>query len=347
MGTFDLTNTVAAIPAGALCETATALAQDVTATGNTTVGTRSGAALCAPSATGGQLYYTLRVPPMQVATVTAVPTGATAWRPTLRALTSCMASTCQQFAQADGVGAPATLTLDNPSPTPRDVVISLAGASVPPGGPFELTARFAPITSSPYAVSTIPVNCDELPPTAALVPEDGWDDDTATDPFALPFSFPFFGAAMTHLSVSSNGFAQLHAAADGEVAVSALNLPIPNASPPHGLVAPFWDDLVPIDDVTTEVRAGALGAGAQRRYTVEWRAWQLLGTPSSLTFQAKLFEGGAVEFHYCAMTPPVAAVLGASATLGIERVDGATGVQLGFNRLNAVDPANAVRMVPR
>jgi hypothetical protein len=47
------------------------------------------------------------------------------------------------------------------------------------------------------------------------------------------------------------------------------------------------------------------------------------------------------------MTPSLAAVLGAGATLGIERADGATGVQLGYNRLNAVDPANAVRMVPR
>lgn len=346
-GTFDLSNTVSAIPAGALCDTASALSADVTVSGNTTVATRSGVSLCAPSATGGQLFYTLRVPPMQVATVTAVPTGATPWRPTLRALTSCMASTCQQFAQADGVGAAATLTLDNPSPTPRDLVLSLAGASVPPGGPFELTARLAPITNSPYAVSTIPVNCDELGPETAITLEDGWDDDTATDPFALPFTFPFFGAAMTHLSVSSNGFAQVHAAADGEVAVSSVNLPIPNASPPHGLVAPFWDDLVPIDDITTEVRAGLLGVGAQRRYTVEWRGWQLLGTPSSLTFQAKLFEGGAVEFHHCAMTPSLAAVLGAGATLGIERADGATGVQLGYNRLNAVDPANAVRMVPR
>ena len=347
VGTFEITHVLAAIPAGALCDTATALAPDVSVSGNTTVGNRSGASLCAPGANGGQLFFTLRVPPGQVATVTAVPTGVTPWRPTLRALTSCMATTCQQFAQADGVGATASLTLENPSPSPRDLVLSLAGGSVPPGGAFDLTARLAPVTSTPYAVSAIPVSCDELAPESALTIEDGWDDDTATDPFALPFRFPYFGASMTHMSVSSNGFAQVYTAPDGEASVTPVNLPIPNASPPHGLVAPFWDDLVPIDDLTTEVRAAALGAGAQRRFTVEWRAWQLLGTTSSLTFQAKLFESGAVEFHYCAMTPAVAAVLGASATIGVERPDGTTGVQVAYNRLNAVDPANAFRLVPR
>jgi hypothetical protein len=130
--------------------------------------------------------------------------------------------------------------------------------------------------------------------------------------------------------------------------IADVNVAMPNNRAPNGLVAPFWDDLAPVDE-TSDVRVATLGRAPARRLVVQWTNWQVIGdTASRLVFQTKLFEGtNVIEHHYCAATPARALPLGASATIGVESLDGASAVGIAHNRFNAVDPANAYRLAPR
>lgn len=347
-GTFDVVSAVGAIPAGVSCAGPTTLVASMVASANTLNGTVSGASACEPSVTGPQLYYALRVPAGQRATVRAMPTGATPWRPTVRAFDSCLAPICTQFSTADAVGMPATLSLDNTSAAARDVIFTVAGAGVSPGGPVDVLASLSPADPPPYTVATIPVACDAMDGAMAVAPVDGWDDDTATEPAALPFALRFFTGSPTHYAVCSNGFVQLFTSDGVEPSIADVNVAMPNNRDPNGVVAAFWDDLTPLDE-TTDVRVATLGAIPRRRFVVQWSNWQVIGdTESRMVFQAKLFEStGVVEYHYCAATPARTLPLGASATIGVESLDGTVGVTVANNRFNAVDPANAYRLTPR
>ncbi len=87
-----------------------------------------------------------------------------------------------------------------------------------------------------------------------------------------------------------------------------------------GAIAPFWDDL---DNVTgTDVRSLVLGSGTTRRFVVEWSGWAFYvsggaGSTDRLRFQAKLFENGVVEFHYCSLVGTSSQIDGSSAEIGI------------------------------
>lgn len=347
-GTFDVVSAVGAIPAGVSCAGPTALVAGTVSSANTLNGTVSGASACEPTATGPQLFYSLRVPAGQRATVRAMPTGATPWRPTVRAFDSCTAPICTQFSTADAVGTSATLALDNTTAAARDVIFTVAGSGVSPGGPVEVLASLSPADPPPYTLTTIPVACDAMGGAMAVAPVDGWDDDAATEPAALPFALRFFTGSPTHYAVCSNGFVQLFTSDGVEPSIADVNVAMPNNRDPNGVVAAFWDDLTPLDE-TTDVRVATLGAIPRRRFVVQWSNWQVIGdTESRMVFQAKLFEGtGVVEYHYCAATPARALPLGASATIGVEGLDGTVGVTVANNRFNAVDPANAYRLTPR
>lgn len=347
-GVFDILVSLGAIPAGGACETATALTSGAMVSGNTLNGMRSGASLCEPSATGGQLYYSLRVPNGQRATIRVTPTGTPAWRPTVRLLDSCMATVCLQYATANGVGADASLVFDNNGAAPRDLIVTLAGASVPPGGAFTMTATLGAIEAPPYTVTMVGASCEVMDTAPVLAPPDGWTDDTATDAAPLPFAFTLFSTASTHYTVSSNGVIELWPNALGESLAQSTNRNIPNVAAPNGFIAPFWDDLVPSDETTT-VRAAAFGVAPNRRFVVQWSRWEVLGAPSSLlTFQVKLFEATRViDFHYCTLTPAGGAAYGSNATIGVEDATGTRGVEIGYDRVNALNPAVGYRLTPR
>lgn len=347
-GVFDVVSSVGAIPAGVTCVGPTALVASTVASANTLNGTVSGASACEPTVVGPQLFYSVRIPAGQRVTVRAMPTGASPWRPTVRAFDNCTTPICTQFSTAASPGMPATLSIDNTGATPRDMLFTVAGSGVSPGGPVDVLATFSPADPPPYTLTTIPVACDAMGTAAAVSPIDGWDDDTATEPAALPFSLRFFTAMPTHYAVCSNGFLQL-ATSDGfEPSIADVNVAMPNNREPNGVVAAFWDDLTPLDE-TTDVRVATLGAAPRRRFVVQWSNWQVIGdTESRVVFQTKLFEGThVIEYHYCAATPARTLPLGASATIGVESLDGAAGFSVANNRFNAVDPANAYRLTPR
>ncbi|MCK7478985.1 MAG: PKD domain-containing protein [Candidatus Moduliflexus flocculans] len=109
---------------------------------------------------------------------------------------------------------------------------------------------------------------------------------------------------------------------------SYLNSPIPSIYTPNHFIAPFWDDLDP-------AAGGAVyslleGEAPNRRLTVAWvdvphGYW----TGGAVSFEATLFEGSnEIVFQYQDVTFGSAYYdAGASATVGVENVDGTDGTQ--------------------
>lgn len=167
-----------------------------------------------------------------------------------------------------------------------------------------------------YTKSVITASCDTI--TSGTIESAAIADDAATTQATLPISFSFFGLPMTSYTVSSNGLMQVWTGSglgdeDSSNPASFITNPTP------GGIAPFWDDL----DVnpSTSLRSQVLGTGTTRRFVVEWIDWGFYASGTSSTadrlrFQAKLFENGVIEFHYCSMVG-TGAITGTSATIGI------------------------------
>jgi hypothetical protein len=183
----------------------------------------------------------------------------------------------------------------------------------------------------------------------AVAPASGWGDDSAAAIAALPFTMRFFGTDTTHFSVTSNGFTQLWTSMTGTPATSFGNVAFPNTLTPNNMVAPYWDDLVPVA-MTSAVRTQALGTAPNRRFVVEWRDWRHISgiDTDRLTFQAKLFETtGVVEFHYCSMMPANDTNSGGSTTIGLEDATGMSSALISFNTPSRAATGTGYRLTPR
>jgi len=152
--------------------------------------------------------------------------------------------------------------------------------------------------------------------------------DDSYEEVNLPFDFPLFDELYSRVFVSTNGFLSF----DWDGAESGSNLPIPSTADPDGLIAAFWDDLmVDCGMLGGSVYAGWGGTAPNRYLAVEWdRVWRD-GTSDLLTFQIVLFENGNAWLSYQMLSPGNPASLGASATVGIESMDGRRGTQYSYN----------------
>jgi hypothetical protein len=127
------------------------------------------------------------------------------------------------------------------------------------------------------------------------------DDDTRQ--VALPFAFPFFGAAYTQVFVNSDGNLTF---TTGDYASTDRSLGRMTAGPPR--IAPLFDDLDP-----SQTAGGVRVLVEAARVVVSWvkvREWQSGGPGAAQTFQARLYPDGRIEFSY-------AQVSAASAIAGI------------------------------
>lgn len=242
---------------------------------------------------------------------------------------ACVASVCTESDAAAGE----TLSEDT------------GAASIDSGRPADaasVDADAAPPT--PYAQTTLAATCDTLGDGTSVAGANGDDESSAKLP--LPFAFKYFGAPVTQYSMTSNGFAQLWDGPSGGASKTPDNSAIPASGAPNGMVAPFWDDLVPM---FSEARAGTLGTAPNRRFVVSWVHWTIKGeTSTRLTFQAKFFETtNVIEFHYCAMAPDGnARATGSSATIGLQNLAGTAGVQISLNTAGAAPTGRALRFAP-
>ena len=164
-------------------------------------------------------------------------------------------------------------------------------------------------------------------------------DSSITIP--IGFSFTFFGTAFSNVTIGSNGFLAFNAAG----ATTFGNAPIPSTGSPNGIVAPFWDDLNP--GVGGSVYSKLEGVAPSRRLTVSWIGVPHFSAGGAVSFQAILREGSDdIVFQYQDVVFGNPGYdFGASATVGVENLDGMEGTQYSYNQPSLAD-ATAFRYYP-
>ncbi len=195
----------------------------------------------------------------------------------------------------------------------------------------------------PYTTAPITGACADMSTGISLL-ETG--DDVLSTSEMLPFDFSFFDETVTHYRVSSNGWVQVSNSSvfGGNLAFSS-NEEIPNTSPPNGLIAPYWDDLVLSGQ---GVRTLTTGSAGDRRLIVQWDAYRYNTSTRTVHVQAHLIEGtNVIEFHYCALDSAAdSGTDGSSATIGLENMAGTTAVATSFNSAGAVMTGSGFRYTP-
>ncbi len=367
--------------ANGTCAGATGLTVPGTVMGDTRAGgpAPSGAACPLPPFEGGALYYSVPVAAGQRIAMEMTGTG---FEGSLSIVDDCTALECTAVSAIAGPGAPATLGYLNSGATAETILV----AAQPRFGGGSFTLTVSPVVCGDGVVAPgetcddgpspaggdgcsatcqaeLGWSCTGAPSTctrqftvttireACVAMTSGTDvmaigDDVASPVAALPFAFTYFGDAVTHYSITSNGYLQLYTSATGMPSTSFNNTVLPNAMGPLGMVGALWDDLNVVMGTST-LRERVTGAAGSRRFIVEWGAWTPFGVMGdSLTFQIHLREGSnQIELHYCALSGGPRST-GSTATIGAQSADGMRGVTLSHDTAGAVMTGSAWRLTP-
>ena len=255
-----------------------------------------------------------------------------------------LSATALDFALDPGETETRTVTISNTagSATTLDYDVELRNITLPGGG-FVGDEDFLVSTSAddggPSAGFEDITDGFKLSfqPTLAQAP--AADDGVAR--LTIPFQFPFYGRSYRTVFVSTNGLLIL----GNEQPHDATNNPIPSAVAPNGVIAPFWDDLTLVTSGSNPmpvnpdaaVFAAVLDDG---RFAVQWNdVARFDEQDASLTFQAILDPDGSIEFQYGDLDGGLLD----RATVGVENIDGTSGVELAYDE-DFVTPNSAVRL---
>jgi hypothetical protein len=140
-------------------------------------------------------------------------------------------------------------------------------------------------------------------------------DDVVKQSIAIGFTFPFAGSTYTQLAATSNGWISLSNGSSGTQTNSSGN-----ANTYGPVLMPLWDDLHGSAGTATSLTTGT---APNRVFTMEWKSWKWYynSTGSNvISFQAKLYESGRVEFHYSQGPDPISGST-PSATIGIAKTN--------------------------
>lgn len=335
-------------PMGAACESPIALTSGSMLNGTLTSSGYRPNRTCSGTELGPQIFYTVTTPARTRSRVVVTPAMGAAWTARLRVLADCNATACTSNTAGASSGAAVETTIVNDTDMPRTSLVSVAATSATATvGAYTILSTNSAIPA--YTRTMITGACDDLTMgSTAVAPAAGWSDDSASPAAALPFAFNFFGDAVTHYTVTSNGFMQVWNTATPTASTSASESMIPSTGTPNNYIAPFWDDLLPVSG-RSGVRVATLGSMPSRRFVVEWYGWETYPTTTSnLRFQAKLFEGSnQIELHYCSLEGTNARVRGSSAGAGIEDATGSFGSQASYDTADSITTTNAHRFAPR
>jgi hypothetical protein len=206
-------------------------------------------------------------------------------------------------------------------------------------------------TCYPYSVMSIPVNYRDISGGATGLFAAGFVDVAVQVSIAqAPFSY-FGSTPFTEMRVCNNGWIQM---GTGTSTAYANRLLPSTSSQPVGAIAPFWDDLeqgAAGPDSNVYIRRMAPGEDPQApagHWIVQWhRLTTYFQNGDDLNFQVKLFDGGAIEFHYGTMNAGnnPALVTGTSATVWLEHVLGTSALDIGRNQ-GVIQPNTAYRFTP-
>ncbi len=193
-----------------------------------------------------------------------------------------------------------------------------SGTWIPPA-PGVYTFTFASgetgiISVDPYSYVASPYQYRAIAGNSLSLQDDyyGW--------VSSPFPLNFAGLASDGVYLSDNGVMTFSSGNLG-----AGNKPLPNAQS-STLIAPFWDDLLPLDPKQHNVFWDVRGAAPQRELVVEWRDLGHVGCASdgseTVKFQVVFFENSTdLLFNYADTVFGGNCVnndAGASATVGLQ-----------------------------
>jgi hypothetical protein len=153
----------------------------------------------------------------------------------------------------------------------------------------------------------------DIAATGVPVPIAG--DDAISLPIPIGFPFRYFGTEFTTVRVCTNGFLTFTSGAP-----SFSNNPLPSPFAPENLLAVFWDDL----DFTDSSHAYYQTDG--QRFIVQFDSVYHLTGGGPYTFEAILYESGAIVYQYLSVAPPLT-----SATIGIQNGTRDDGLTVVFN----------------
>jgi subtilisin family serine protease/chitodextrinase len=210
---------------------------------------------------------------------------------------------------------------------------------------------------SPIEATTLTVNADSLSLSASVTGEvvknyklddnhpfqwidatpgtrlDISDSDDATETVAIGFNFEFYGVPYSEIEVDSNGILKF---GNNNSAFTFANAPIPTTEQPNGIIAPYWDDLLPGISETANIYSLLEGTAPNRSLTIAWVETPFYNEPASdspVTVEATLYEGSnEIIFQYGD------AYLADSATIGVEHQSGGLGLQYLHNGANTNGP---------
>ncbi|HEY1493412.1 MAG TPA: hypothetical protein VGF49_02670, partial [Candidatus Solibacter sp.] len=163
------------------------------------------------------------------------------------------------------------------------------------------TLAFAPTTpaATAYRYALSPLGYDATAaaqgtPLLAL----GDDDSRQLD---LPFAFPFFGATYRQIFVNSDGNLTFIA---GDSASSGRSIGRMTGGPPR--ISPLFDDLDPSQSI-----AGVRVFADSGHVVFTWVGvpeWAQYGIGAPVTFQARIYVDGRIQFSYQGVSPSLAVV---------------------------------------
>ena len=162
------------------------------------------------------------------------------------------------------------------------------------------------------------------------------DDDFTAIP--LGFQFKFYNQPNSTIMISANGYMTFGVTGN---LYNNLSIPIPSAggSIPGGLIAPFWDDLVPPSS-NGGVFYQITGDEGNKRLIVTWaNCSHYFGSTEGVTFQAILQENDdSILFNYNDVSFSDSRYdNGISATVGIQDQTGERGCVFSFNQSALAD----------
>jgi hypothetical protein len=146
-----------------------------------------------------------------------------------------------------------------------------------------------------------------------------------------------YGSLVRTVTINMNGWLSPRTI----TATGSSNKSVPSSTEPFGTIAPFWDALEALANVSKvhwqRFEPGDDPATPERHWIVQWTRFNIAATPPAtpdeLTFQAKLFENGNIEFHYATMqsgTDDLNAD-GHSATVWVEEPTGTRALMFSYN----------------
>ena len=184
-----------------------------------------------------------------------------------------------------------------PLPT---ATLTTTASSVCPGTPASINSG---LSAGNFSADCIPVVPLAIPPTASYLANNGAmsvaltsgnSDDGGWDNIPLGFNFNFFGTSYNTLNVGTNGILQFGAynATDFSLFGGFFNLPVPNTYDPLGAIYVCANDLDPSIAGTpaTYIRYWTEGYAPNRKFVIEYRAYQFVSTTNIVNVQAILYE---------------------------------------------------------